>query len=322
MIEYKTAKGESVFQASPSELARALPQIPDTAHKGVRGRVVVVGGSKDYVGAPFLAALGAAAMQSGAGLSTVAVPSSLAASLRDRVIYSSVFELPEKDGYVVYNRDTADRLFSRADAVVLGCGAARGDTNAYCDYVLDRTNAVLVLDADGLNNLSEITGCNPQDFDGLGRTVLTPHMAEFARLTDTSVLDISENAVELVREFASATSSVVLFKGVSSLCGEPENGGLIWDVPDCAPSLVSDGKTVFVNTTGNAKLAKGGSGDVLGGVIGALAAAGTPPLESALLASWLCGKAAELSAVNPFSYLPTDTVDGLPEAFDLLLSVK
>ncbi|HRU84696.1 MAG: ADP-dependent NAD(P)H-hydrate dehydratase [Christensenellales bacterium] len=332
MILQKTTKGNLIKEVEKSDFAGAFKPLSKSAHKGSRGRLVIIGGGKNSVGAPYLAlraadalseasdaltlaAAGEAAMRAGAGTTVLAVPNFLLPALYPRVTYSTLFPLSQHDDYIAFNEADIEKLVKGADAAAIGPGAGGGETNEIIDYILENTLLNLVIDADALNNLA------PLNADLLGRAVLTPHPAEFSRLINKSVLDIMENPVTSIFELAGNSNSVVLLKGVSSLISEDE--GLeriegLFDRVKGTPTLISDGCDVYMVTAGTPKLAKGGSGDVLSGIIGGLAASGFDLLNAALLSAWLLGTAAELADTNEISHMPLDTVAAIPLAIQSL----
>lgn len=294
-----------------------VPRNPD-AHKGSFGRAVIIGGSLNYVGAPQLAAEstgevlkafndghdgeiidvsysaeklslnGRASMLSGCGLSTLAVPDFLFSALYPVVKFSSLYKLSSDGEKIIYREKEIDALISIASSFAVGMGMGEGESDKIIGRILDVGTQNFVVDADAL--------IKTVDFDFKGRAVLTPHAGEAARLIGKSVDFVKYNSQNICLEYAKAHNCVVLLKG--------------------AVSYISDGKVLYKNATGNVKLAKGGSGDVLSGVIAGLLAWGNSPVDAAAVGAYLCGRCAELSPVNDYSHLPSDTISQLP----LLLS--
>jgi len=273
-----------------------LPARPRDAHKGIFGRVLVAGGSRGMIGAPALAAN--AALRSGCGLAHLAVPAPVqlaAAALAPCATSSALAATP--DGMIAASA-AAGLLSMRADVLALGPGMGRSRAGERLVAALvSRSSVPVVLDADGLNNLS-----------GLPRVlaarrpaalVLTPHPVEAARLMVAAdiPLDPKSRRRESAMALARAASAVVVLKG--------------------AGSIVTDGEAVFVNRTGNPGMATGGSGDVLTGVIAALIAQGLSPLDAAVLGVHVHGRAGDLAArrVGQVSLIATDLLDVLPAAF-------
>lgn len=281
-----------------------LPRKRDS-NKGDYGHVLVIAGSRGMSGAACLAA--AAALRSGAGLVTLAVPESLqplvAASLNPSAM---TLGLPE-DGQGRLCRASLEPLADyagcrRVTTLVAGPGLGTGDelVAMLCSLFRDLSFPV-ILDADGLALLQK--GRHPAGDDVLralaGRLVITPHPGEFSRITGLTVAEIQAGRAEKARAYAAAHGIVCVLKG--------------------SGTVVTDGKETVVNATGNPGMARGGSGDVLSGVIGALAAqVAEPRLYNAAVAGvYLHGLAGDIAAAEKTQYgmLPTDVIECLPAAF-------
>lgn len=280
-----------------------LPFRTDCGNKGDFGRCVIVGGSRNFVGAPRFSAesaaevaalLGEAAMRSGAGTTVLALPDFLLPAVYPFLRYSAVVALPSEGGRIVFEGETAKKVFKGATSVAIGMGMGDGDALSYVRWLLDETDCRIVLDADGLKCAAEIGRFG-------GRAVLTPHTGEMARLTGIPSEQIAENAAKVCREWAAKLNCVLLLKGHES--------------------YVSDGRETYVNRTGNARLSKGGSGDVLAGIIAGMLAWKVEPLLAARVGAYSLGRCAELSRVNAVSHLPDDVMSVLPLVFDELQGV-
>jgi len=273
-----------------------LPRLatrPRDAHKGDFGRVLVVAGSRGMVGAGALAAQ--AALRSGAGLVTLATPAMVEQAAATKLTCATTLPLPDRPGGALAPA-AARRVLSAADGfdvVALGPGLSLHAAPAVRALV-PRLRLPLVLDADGLNALAGRAGLllrRPAP------TVLTPHPGELARLTGRSVADIQARRAEAAARHAREWRCIVLLKG--------------------AGTVVTDGRRVYVNRTGNPGMATGGSGDVLTGVIAALIGQGLPAFEAAALGARLHGRAGDLAARErgEVSLIATDLLDTLPRAF-------
>ncbi|RPJ49227.1 MAG: NAD(P)H-hydrate dehydratase [Candidatus Latescibacterota bacterium] len=257
------------------EDARALvkPRRRD-AHKGDFGRILVVGGSPNYTGAPVLAGL--AALRAGGGLVTLGVPASLQPLYAARVLELMTFPLPDRDG--VHSGEGASLLLDRKDrfdVLAAGPGFARGgEQEEFLRRLLARWEGPLVVDADGLHALA-------RKEDRIASTkaslVLTPHLGELEALTGRARAEILADRVGFVRETSATLCAVLLLKGNPTLVADPSGA-------------------VTLNTTGNPGMATAGSGDVLTGCIAALLGRGLVPAEAARLGVWLHGKAGDLAA--------------------------
>ncbi len=262
----------------PRWVAQRLPLRPVDGHKGTFGRVLVVGGSSHYRGAPALAAL--AALRTGAGLASVACPSSICSSVASEAAEVTFLPLAERDGALCGAAATAaGQALARYNAVALGCGLSQeGEAGEFLERLLASLppSTSLVVDADGLNLLSGW----PDWWERLPRpAVLTPHSGEMARLLGTSPGHVERDRLATAADAASRWGHVVVLKGAHTTIAGPE-GGL----------LVSPFK--------NAALATPGSGDVLAGCIASLMAQGLGPLDAAACGVYLHGMAGGLWAAE------------------------
>lgn len=264
------------------------PREPET-NKNDYGRVLAVCGCKGYTGAAFFAAQGAVRM--GSGVVTLAVPEAIYPILAVKLNEPVIRTLPsDPDGK--FSAGAADELFAlaaRADALLIGCGLGRSAALDELVAQLIRTSRCpMVVDADGINALA---GHKNVLRDAGGPCVLTPHKGEFARLSGVE----PENAATAAQNFAAETGSVLLLKSHRTLIS------------------ASDGRQAR-NTTGNAGMAKGGSGDVLAGMILSLLGQGVEPFEAACSAAWLHGAAGDRCAeqFGESGMTPTDMLCVLP----------
>lgn len=265
-----------------------------TINKGSLGRLVLVGGSKNYVGAVLLAS--EAAMRVGLGTSMLACPKSICSDLRSRVLYSGLFPLSEVDGNIKFVKEEFAELSNGATAFAVGMGGANGEFENCVDYIFENTSLNFVLDADGLKSI----GQNAKRYGY--RAVFTPHPKEMSKLCGYSVEDILNSPVEIAKEYAKSHEIILLLKGYKT--------------------IITDGERVMLNVSGSPKMAKGGSGDVLSGVIGALLARGVLPFDAACAGAFICGKAAENSSINEYSFLPTDTINEIVKVVDFLTKAE
>lgn len=274
----------------------SLPARCREGHKGDYGRVLVLAGSRGMVGAAVLA--GNAALRSGAGLVTVGTPAGVYPMLAAQVTCCMTRAFPETRAGTLSGRG-AEEILSFADgfdAVALGPGLGRhAATTRLVNRLVRKVSRPLVLDADGLNALAEDTAALRC---AAGPRILTPHPGEMARLAGLrSASAVQENRRGIAARFAAAYGVVLLLKGYRT--------------------LVTDGKRLFVNGTGNPGMATGGTGDVLTGAIAALLAQGMPPFEAAQLGAYVHGVAGDIAAAEfgEVSLVATDVLDALPAAF-------
>ncbi|MCM8756500.1 MAG: NAD(P)H-hydrate dehydratase [Candidatus Omnitrophica bacterium] len=275
-----------------------LKRLPDT-HKGDYGYVFVVGGSPGLTGAVCLAA--EAALKIGAGLVRVGVPASLNEIFEIKL--TEVMSLPLKDigGFLSLNAFLQiEDILERIDVIALGCGASNNpSTQQLILKIIEEVDKPLIIDADGINAIAK-------DISVLERRrsknlILTPHLGEFSRLIKTSIEEIKENKKELVKNFSFRYNLILLLKGYHS--------------------LVSNGKYVFVNNTGNAGMATAGMGDVLTGIISGLVAQGLDCFESAKLGAYIHGLAGDIAVKEKtqLCLVASDIINYLPKAVKLAI---
>lgn len=271
----------------------ALPARKPDGHKGDFGKLLIVGGAEGYTGAPYLTAL--SAVRSGCGLVYLGVPESIWAVEAAKCVSAMPFQLAEKQGLLSYKAfHKIEEKLSDCNVLALGPGLGRSEqvTRLVCELLL-RTEKPVVLDADGINALEGHIDVLDQR---RGRvTVLTPHDGEFARIGGCLP---KSGRVQAARDFASAHGCVLVLKGHRTVTASPAGN-------------------VLVNTTGNSGLAKGGSGDVLTGVIASLLAQGATAVQAAATGVWLHGRAGDLAAkrLTAYGMTPEDVVSALPEVF-------
>ncbi|HOQ04246.1 MAG TPA: NAD(P)H-hydrate dehydratase [Anaerohalosphaeraceae bacterium] len=283
-----------------------INKVPDLAprprdgHKGTFGKVLIIGGSVGFSGAPVLAAK--AALRSGSGLVRAAVPKSIqpiAASLDP--CYTTI-GLPEDPlGRIdVTASALLDRFAEENDVICFGPGVGTGTgTREVLLHLLAKPNVRLIVDADGLNILGA-AGNWPSNRKA--SMILTPHPGEFARLWRGLFREpIPTERIEQASRMARHVGSTVVLKG--------------------AGTIVADSERYYVNTTGNPGMATAGSGDVLSGIITALAGQGLTDFDAAVLGVYIHGLAGDLAAQDKgeISLTAMDVIEYLPAAFQHFL---
>lgn len=258
-------------------IKKFFPKRPRSSNKGTFGKLLNIAGCSKYTGAAVLSSK--AALRSGAGLVCLAsVPkvTGIAAAVIPECVF---FELKgDKEGYLQLGsiEEIASKI-SEFSAVAFGCGMGNTEgTRKTAEFLLKNVKSTLIIDADGINAVSANINILK---DKSGPLIMTPHPGEFARLTGTSVSWVQSHRLAAAGDFALKYDTVLLLKGADTVIAAP------------------DGR-VMVNTTGNSALAKAGCGDVLTGIIGALAAQGVEAFEAAVLGAYLHGAAADFLVKN------------------------
>ncbi len=276
----------------------ALPKRREDGHKGDFGRLLIVGGAAGYTGAPYLAAR--AAERSGCGLVYLGVPRCIWEIEAAKCAGAMPFPLPDGGGRLSMDALAPLREKLRScDVLALGPGLGRNaDVTALVGALLREAEQPVVLDADGLNALSE--DMSALDARRSRVTILTPHDGEFARLLGISLEELlTRDRVETAGDFAAAHGCVLVRKGHRTLVALP------------------DGR-VLENDCGGSALAKGGSGDVLTGLVASLLAQGADAERAAACGVWLHARAGDILSerLTPYCVTPEDVADeGLPAAF-------
>jgi len=274
------------------------------AHKGDFGRTLVLAGQPGMCGAAKLAARGAS--KAGSGLvelfSDKRIGGAIAADLTIQMTNFYTTDAYDTMGYGHIDERGAQSIYEqakRATALVAGCGWGSGSDRADIIFELaDRTDIPMVLDADALNSIAEYRELLAQYGK---RLILTPHPGEFSRLTGIPLVELLEKKLEAALDFAGQNDVTLLLKG--------------------ADTIITDGDRICVVSAGSPAMAKGGSGDVLAGVIGGFAAQGVEPFDAACLGAWCCGKAGEYAA-EKYSVTAADATNTLEMLSQVFLELE
>lgn len=251
----------------------------DYTHKGESGRVLVVGGGP-YTGAPALTAL--AALRAGADIVTVAAPGRAAEIIATFSPDLIVKPTTHRDVIAEADADLLAPLIEKSDVVIIGMGLGDApETTAAASRIIDMAKNT-VIDADALRPGVPLKG------------IITPHRGEFRRISGVDLPDDQEHAIEAVKNFSSSANVVTLLKG--------------------RVDIISDGDTVRLNSTGNAGMTVGGTGDVLAGIAGAMLCRNRP-LDAACVAAFLNGAAGDMVLEDKgYGMLATDVINMIPYA--------
>jgi ADP-dependent NAD(P)H-hydrate dehydratase / NAD(P)H-hydrate epimerase len=283
---------------------------PD-AHKGDFGHVLVVAGSSRMTGAAYLCC--EAAMLSGAGLVTLAIPKSLNIIMQRKLTEVMTLPLPEtRDNSLSIEARNKILLFSkRADCLLLGPGLSRNaQTQNLVRSLIRDTSLPMVIDADALNALSghlsvleKKMTLRQKDSEKTGNIILTPHAGEMARITGLGISFINNNKKGVAKKFSREYNVTTVLKGCKTVVSSPR------------------GKP-YVNDTGNPGMASAGCGDVLAGIISALLASGMDTFKAARLGVYVHGLAGDIAAkeTGEISLRARDLLKFLPKAFKKVYS--
>ena len=284
-----------------ADMRPLLPLRSPAAHKGSFGKTMVIAGSRNYIGAAYLA--GSAATRSGSGLVTIALPTSIQTAVASKAIEPTYLPLAESSPGVA-KPSTASDVTDALDgynSLLVGCGMGQAaDTRAFIEAILYSRTPLpsTVIDADGLNALAT----TPQWWERLADTaILTPHPGEMARLTSMSTRDVQSDRISVAVESAARWNKIVVLKGAHTVVAYP------------------DGRAML-SPFANPGLATAGTGDVLAGSIAGLLSQGASPEHAAALGVYLHGLAGERvrDRLGDTGMLASDLLPNLPLAIRTL----
>lgn len=276
-----------------------IPKRKKRSNKGTFGKIMVVAGSKNMTGACFLACKGA--YNSGAGIVYSCIAESGIDITRTLIPEAVQVPLTEKDGMVcLESYFDIEKMLHKATAAIIGPGLGiSSDVSKFMEKILCSINVPIVIDADALNAAAKNINILKEI---KAPFIITPHLGEMSRLTGKSVDCISKNMIETAVKFSEEFGCVTVLKDSRTIISSP------------------DGK-YFINTTGNSSMAKGGSGDVLSGIIGGLLAQGSEVFDAAVLGTFLHGLAGEFASkkLSMYSVLAGNIADNIFEAVNYIL---
>ncbi len=295
------------------EVASLFQERPSDSHKGNFGYVALIGGSTEYSGAIRLAALANAAMRSGAGVATVAAPRGICPWIAPQILEATLLPLSDKAGELVFKESEFERICNRYDCIAIGMGIGNSEeTKKAVEYLLRNYDKKLIIDADGINAMSEL------DFGIIKSTkaevLLTPHLKEFSRLTGVkglpsdwrarisnnrqdsptcqmtcqdlpmsksaepiTISEIKEKPAEYAQRLAGALGATILLKGPTTYVAGPVS------------------EQVLATDRGCAGMATAGSGDVLSGILSAICPNTGDMKLAAVAGAYINGAAGELA---------------------------
>ena len=276
-IDIKKSMNDKIHILEEQDYKNMIIKREIYGHKGDYGRAVIFAGSQGFTGAAYIAT--EACLKTGAGLTTLVTTAKTQDILSSLLIEAMTTNFNENE--------KVQRLLDSADSIAYGPGLP--NEKEYEEFLLDvsmKSNCNIVIDAEGINILSR----RPDILEKLkGRMILTPHPGEMARLINRSIEEIECDRINIALECANKCKSIVLLKGYNT--------------------VITDGENVYINTTGNSKMAAGGSGDCLTGMIVSLLAQGHKPLESALIGAYVHGKCGEIGGKDKYSITATQIID-------------
>ena len=280
-------------QITAEEVWKRIPERVEDSHKGTYGKVLITAGSRQYRGAAALCTEGA--LRTGAGIVTLASVEEVFSTVLPRMPEAICLPCaPSAGGSIAASNSSAilKEISNGYTALLMGCGMTNcADTRDLVRSLVPAAGCSVVLDADALNACA-VSGL-PKPASGRG-LIITPHPGERARLTGLSISDIKKEAASAASDFSRVNGCVTVLKQHRTIVASPDGG-------------------VWINTSGNSGLARGGSGDILAGMIASLLAQGLSPEDAAVCAVWLHGRAAEVCSehISETAMLPHDLFGAL-----------
>lgn len=255
-------------------------------HKGDFGRVTIIAGSENFTGAAYIASQGA--VRSGAGLVTLCTKKSIVSILQSKMVEAMTMSY-EDGGF--------ETVIQNSDSIAMGPGMGNSkNTFNIVKDILSREGCPVVIDADGLNVLKD----NLELLKNSKRQiVITPHMGEMSRLTGICTKDVVEKRIDIAVEFAKKYGVIVLLKGYNT--------------------IITNGEEVYINSTGNSKMASGGMGDTLTGIIASFIGQRYETFEATILSTFIHGYCGDILSKDMFCVNASHIIEKLPYVIETLV---
>lgn len=286
-----------IYELEIKDIKNLFNKRPIDSHKGMYGKIGILGGTLEYSGAIKLSNMSAVAVRSGTGIVRVIVPKKITSSISPYLLEQTLYPLKETNNNIDYEDIKEAIKDLKALAVGMGWGKTNDNQNIL-NYILYNYFGSLIIDADGLNILSKM------NLDILNKTsskvILTPHLKEFERLSGISMEEIKKDPIEISKNFAQKYNVILLLKGPTT--------------------IVTNGNITYLVKRGCPGMATAGSGDVLSGIIvGMLGYMAPSPLTIAA-SSYLAGLSGELAQnkYTDISMKASDTIEFIPDAIKII----
>ena len=292
---------EFTYEIEAKDIKDKFAQRPSNTNKGDYGYVGIMGGSLEYSGAVKLANLSASSMRAGCGVVRLIVPERIAKAVAPYLLEQTVFAMDDECNKIKFNKEQIDKALNKLKALAIGMGWGKSkEYSKILDYILQNYNLPVVIDADGLNTISNM------NMDILRNTkckvILTPHLKEFERLSKIKIEDIKQDEITIAKDFAKQYNVILLLKGPTT--------------------VVTNGDEVYLINRGCAGMATAGSGDVLSGILVGLLGYNEPDILTVAAGAYLNGLAGEIAQekYTDISMIASDTAKCLPEAIKMIRS--
>lgn len=275
-----------------SDIVKMFPQRDAESHKGQNGRVLVIGGSLNYYGAPVLAGLGA--LNSGSDLAYLLVPECNFEVSRS---FYPDFIVRKYPGNFINEATVgaADELLSKVDSILIGPGISEEkESLSAIAKIIEKSNCPIILDAEAIPVIARFGLPQASSSTNEPRFTITPHRGEMDEITEGSLPTDFDEMVKVVEDFANKWKVTILLKGHRDVIASP-------------------GQETRINTTGNAGMTSGGSGDVLAGFVASMISQHVQPYDACQCAAFLFGTAGDnLYQQKGYNFMAIDLAQELP----------
>ena len=256
------------------------------SHKGDFGRITIIAGSERFTGAAYISTM--SAVRTGAGLVTLCTKKSIVDILKNKLVEAMS---------MTYEDNTYEDVITNSDSIAIGPGMGNDEfTFKQVKNIISKEGCPVVLDADALNvlkdNLELLKNSNR-------KIVITPHMGEMSRLTGINIKELVENRIDIAVKFAKEYNVIVLLKGYNT--------------------IITDGSEVYINSTGNSKIASGGMGDALTGIIASFIGQGYEVLKATILGAYIHGYCGDILSKDMFCVNASHIIEKLPYIIENLI---
>ncbi|OOM81191.1 NAD(P)H-hydrate dehydratase [Clostridium sp. BL-8] len=284
--QIKKSNSERFYILEEKEYKGFLPKRLVYGHKGNYGRALIVAGRKGFTGAALITT--ECTIRAGAGLTTLICKEEVQSVLAGRILEAMT---------LTWNEDVG-KLLRNAATIAFGPGVGTGDREMnMLEKIINESKCPIVIDADGIILL----GRNKSLLDKLrGRAIITPHPGEMAQFLGVTIDEVESNRIKIAKEVAKQYGIVVLLKGYNT--------------------VISNGKYIYINPTGNSKMASGGMGDALTGIINAFLSQGVNLEQSVLLGAYIHGNIADRLGKEVYIVNARDIIDELPKEINSIIT--
>lgn len=283
----KKKNSENIFILEKEYYSNLLNKRSLYGHKGTYGKISILAGSKGYTGAAYIAT--EACVKSGAGLTTLISSRYVQDKLSCKLIEAMTLDIEESD--------KVKETLNNSDVIAIGPGIT-GDTlyKDILDYIENYEGKSFVVDAGALQLLTEDKSVMKKI---KGKAILTPHPGEMAKIIGESIEFVENNRIEVAKKYAKENDIVVVLKGYNT--------------------VITNGDDVYINNTGNSKMASGGMGDCLTGIVSALLGQKHSIMNSALLGTYIHGLSGELSSSEKYSTVASEVIENISKVMNYIV---